>query len=149
MSKSFFLKIRGFLGRIKRKLIKTRDEIRFKRSLKNSGYNGFLIGTPTHTNIGDSAIVIAEKTFIKSLGTNIIEITFNEYNNYFEIINAQINKSNKPVFFHGGGNMGNQWLSEELFRRNQFPARTPYLTGFLQQRKPYQVQPYRLLWLHM
>ena len=111
-------KIRGFLGRIKRKLIKTRDEIRFKRSLKNRGYNGFFIGTPTHTNIGDSAIAIAQTVFIEPLGYKVKEVTFDEYINNSKVINKQLDKTLKPVFLIGGGNMGNQWLNEEIFRRD-------------------------------
>lgn len=78
----------------------------------------FLLQTPTHTNIGDHAIAQAQINFIK--------LNFSEYV-LFEINQAFIDefcekfvKVLKPsdlIALHGGGNMGDQYLNEELPRR--------------------------------
>ena len=38
-----------------------------------------LIGTPTHHNLGDSEIVIAEKKFLKDNNITFFEVTVSEY----------------------------------------------------------------------
>ena len=62
---------------------KTQKQYRFKRSFVSSnGKKVYIIGTPEHTNLGDSAIVLAEREFLKRCGvseTSIEEITFQEY----------------------------------------------------------------------
>ena len=40
----------------------------FYKSLNVNGKSIFLLGTPTHSNIGDSAIAIVEKDFITQAG---------------------------------------------------------------------------------
>lgn len=83
------------------------------------GKKVFLLGTPGHANVGDSAIVLGERQFLIQQGIReerIKEITVSEYQNNAESIGRLIRPS-EPVFWHGGGNMGDQWLSEELFRR--------------------------------
>lgn len=77
----------------------------------------YLIGTPTHSNIGDSAIVSAEKKYINHLMRNncIKEITVDEFNSYAKIIIRAINR-HSLICGHGGGNLGNLWPNEEEFR---------------------------------
>lgn len=79
----------------------------------------FLVGTPEHTNIGDSAIVLAEIEFLKKCGfreKNIKEITVDSYYKYKKWILKCV-KSENLICWHGGGNMGDQWLGEEKLRR--------------------------------
>lgn len=82
----------------------------------------YIIGSPTHTNLGDSAIFIAEYQFVKKCGISenrIREITYQEYYQDRELIKKLLpNKS--PLFGLGGGNMGNQWANEEYFRYKFF-----------------------------
>lgn len=83
------------------------------------GKKVFLLGTPGHTNVGDSAIVLGERQFLIEQGIEedrIKEITVSEYQNNADIIDRLIRPS-EPIFWHGGGNMGDQWMSEEIFRR--------------------------------
>lgn len=83
------------------------------------GSKSFIVGTPEHSNIGDSAIVIAEKKFLlRCYGKekHIKELTFNEYPRYHSLISKLISP-NSHFFGHGGGNMGDQWYREEKFRR--------------------------------
>ena len=75
-------------------------------------------GTPTHSNLGDSAIVLAQIIFLKKLGIKnerIKEVTFREYYEYRKILKKCIKKDDLIVSL-GGGNMGNQWKGEEVFR---------------------------------
>ena len=81
----------------------------------------YLIGTPLHNNIGDSAIVLAELAFLKKCGYDekiIKELTVDEVMENKDIILRWINRNrNSLVCWHGGGNLGNQWHEEEEFRR--------------------------------
>ena len=78
----------------------------------------FLTGTPEHNNIGDSAIVIAELLFIKSLlpEKRVKEITVREQKQNLVPI-RRIMTPRRRLFWHGGGNMGDLWYNEEAFRR--------------------------------
>lgn len=79
----------------------------------------YFIGTPEHSNIGDSAIALAELDFLERCGIKrkqICEITAREYEVARTSIRRHIAK-NKPIFLIGGGNMGNQWMWEEIIRR--------------------------------
>ena len=83
------------------------------------GKKVYVIGTPEHSNLGDSAIVISEKYFLTKWGLSskrIKEITFEEYTNNRKYIRSLINK-NHLICHVGRGNMGNQWIKEEYFHR--------------------------------
>ena len=71
------------------------------------GKKVYVIGTPEHSNLGDSAIVISEKYFLTKCGLSskrVKEITFEEYMNNRKLICSLINK--KQLICHvGGGNM--------------------------------------------
>ena len=78
------------------------------------GKKVYLLGTPSHRNIGDSAIVLSEKKFICSAGireSQIVELTYNQLKQDEDFIVSHIGKRHL-LCWHGGGNMGNQWLNE-------------------------------------
>lgn len=82
------------------------------------GKKAYFIGTPEYTNLGDSAIAIAQMLFLEKCGyrkKHIKEFTQSEYNNFSGLINRYIGKRHL-VCGIGGGNLGNQWYNEELFR---------------------------------
>lgn len=83
----------------------------------------FLLGTPNHNNIGDSAIALAEVLFMKKCGFEPKEITTNEFERYFKIVQNKTRE--KLICLHGGGNMGDQWLKEELLRRKMLTELKP------------------------
>lgn len=95
------------------------------------GKKAYIVGTPIHSNIGDSAIVLAEITFLQQCGfavNQIKEITVPDYRTYKNHMNC-VPTRNAHIFWHGGGNLGNQWMKEEMFRRQvmcEFP-RNPIL----------------------
>ena len=85
-----------------------------------SGCKYYILGTPEHTNLGDSAIVLAEILFLEKCGIDkrrIKEITTEEFKRYRDIVKKRIGISD-IIMLHGGGNMGDQWISEELLRRD-------------------------------
>lgn len=78
----------------------------------------YLLGTPTHTNIGDSAIVIAERKYLLKHGYEIVvEITAREYEADRKGIVRLMPKS-ADIFLPGGGNMGSLWPVEEEWRQH-------------------------------
>ena len=121
MEKDNLLFLRRLHGRIHEWRIKKQESIILIKCLVwPFGKKVYLIGTPEHTNIGDSAIVLAEKAFLEKSGfkkNQIKEITLNEYSKYSDIIKKCVRK-NQLICWLGGGNMGDQWLGEEYFRRN-------------------------------
>lgn len=84
-----------------------------------SGRKVLIPGTPEHQNLGDSAIVIAEKKFLEKCGISanrIKEISFSEYYQYRNLLRRLI-RSNMIIAQLGGGNMGDQWIEEEKLHR--------------------------------
>ena len=82
------------------------------------GKKAYVIGTPEYTNIGDSAICLAEMNFLHRSGFSkrrIKEISTSEYLTYRELIKKYISSSSL-ICGMGGGNMGNHWYNEELLR---------------------------------
>ena len=77
-------------------------------------------GTPEHENLGDSAIVIAQKAFLEKCGVpanRIKEVTFSEYKRYHKLLHRLLMHTNVIITQLGGGNMGDQWLEEERLHR--------------------------------
>lgn len=79
----------------------------------------YILNTPIHTNIGDSAITYAQNLFLKeNFGDKykIIEVTTWELNRFRRELSYIVRKKD-IVMQHGGGNMGIEWFGEELERR--------------------------------
>lgn len=77
-------------------------------------------GTPEHKNLGDSAIVIAQKKILENCGVpvnRIKEVTFSEYRLYRKLLIRLIDR-NVLITQLGGGNMGDQWIEEEQLHRD-------------------------------
>ena len=79
---------------------------------------------PFHDNLGDSAIAVAEEVLLKKAGfPGWVEIdtrTFLRWQHLFQ----RIIPASRPLFLHGGGNMGDLWEIEEQARR-ELVARFP------------------------
>lgn len=81
--------------------------------------NAYIFGIPEHRNIGDSAIIIAEKNFLTENGyssESIIEISTHQCLSIAKYPLLVSHRKN-VFFFHGGGNMGDEWIAEEIVRR--------------------------------
>lgn len=79
----------------------------------------YIIGCPEYSNLGDNAILVAMINFLKKSGVapkNIKCITEKEFLSDHQIIRQWIGKK-KLICGLGGGNMGNQYYSEEKIRR--------------------------------
>lgn len=88
-----------------------------KKLWVSRGKTAYLLGTPVHDNIGDSAIAIAEKEFLLKNGyDSVIEITTPDIWEYGKCIGRLLPKD-AAVYLHGGGNMGDLYVSEEELRR--------------------------------
>lgn len=86
----------------------------------------YVINTPLHTNIGDSAIAYAQNIFLqKNIGDDykIVEVTSGEWARFRKVLGCIVRKKD-IIMQHGGGNMGITWFNEEIERRRiieQFP----------------------------
>jgi pyruvyl transferase EpsI len=101
-------------------------------SIRTADKRIFLMGTPTHGNIGDQAIVMGELSILKNYFPDheVIEIPY-EYltgtlgDIFWRLGFEEILRDNGIIFMHGGGNLGNLWLNEEELRRKlieKFPT---------------------------
>lgn len=83
------------------------------------GKKVYIIGLPEHTNLGDSAIALAQERFLKAClpNTRIKTITYCGYRRDRERLRRWIPRGSFVTQL-GGGNMGSQWLNEEYFRRD-------------------------------
>jgi len=102
-------------------------KLRQKRVLKTAAPDTvFLIGTPIHPNIGDSAIVLAELAFLKKIlprELNVVEVTDDSLRRNRDLVFQSVRRSEKlPILWHGGGNMGDLWISQERLRRDVFSS---------------------------
>lgn len=102
-----YKKYLGFTRRVKARAV--------PRSLKayrsHNDAVAILIATPTHGNLGDHAIVRAEKQFLSDLGYSICEIERFQY----ERLRGQIAHAvgaNDLIVIDGGGNVGTLWQEE-------------------------------------
>ena len=86
----------------------------------------YIINTPLHTNIGDSAIAYAHNLFLeKNIGDDykIVEVTSEEWLRFRKVLGLIVRKRD-IIMQLGGGNMGYEWFNEEIERRRiieQFP----------------------------
>lgn len=78
----------------------------------------FLIDTPSHGNLGDHAIALAELSFLSDYFPEhyIFEICEDDFNRSILAIKQCI-KSNDFVVLSGGGNFGDKYILDEKIRR--------------------------------
>lgn len=74
--------------------------------------------SPEHGNLGDQAIAYASLKFIRENFPEykIIELERDEINKYYKPIKSVLNKEDL-IILHGGGNLGNLYIQEEMVRR--------------------------------
>jgi len=108
-------------GKEEKRLLKKFIWEKQKKLIFPLGKKAYIIGTPSHENLGDSAIVLAQKAFLKSCGLEerrIVEITDEEYERYWPHLQKKISRHGLIAQL-GGGHMGNQWPQEEQLHRDQ------------------------------
>ena len=102
-------------------LLKKRQNFQYGKYLgkKHGAPRYFVIDTPEHVNLGDSAIVLAQFSFLEKCGiprSDIKEITSSEHIKYDKIIKKYI-RPKDIIVIDGGGSMGDQWFAEEQKQR--------------------------------
>ncbi len=74
--------------------------------------NFILISTPLHGNLGDQAIVYAQKKLLLACGVkNIVEMKSVDYLSHASVINKIVRKRD-VIVIDGGGNIGTLWPTE-------------------------------------
>jgi exopolysaccharide biosynthesis predicted pyruvyltransferase EpsI/glycosyltransferase involved in cell wall biosynthesis len=110
----------------------------------------YLIGTPEHHNLGDHAIAYAEYQYLSS---KFPDYTIQELSDQYLIFRLRMIKrfiqKTDIIVYHGGGNIGNQYLSYEKQRRwviRNFPEnqiiifpQTVYFTKDHKGRKQFRI----------
>jgi len=95
----------------------TTNKLNEYRALTGNDRVVWLIGTHEWGNIGDLAINYCEQVFLENLfpSHQVITVSRSEFTyNWQRYVNLV--HPNSPVFLHGGGNFGDIWVHEELFR---------------------------------
>ena len=109
------------LGEENTKILKYKFSSRYKNKFNNlKNRKKILIALiPTHGNLGDHAIAYASIKYLsdKFPEHEIVEINFNETYKYGKSYESIINKDDL-VCIIGGGNMGNQYMTDENIRRH-------------------------------
>lgn len=85
--------------------------------LQQRKYDAILIDTPTHKNLGDHAIVLAEQQLLTQCGIKSYELTATQIDGR-ESKYAAVTPMNQYILVPGGGFLGALWpKEEERFRR--------------------------------
>ncbi|MGE7759127.1 polysaccharide pyruvyl transferase family protein [Peribacillus sp. NPDC097895] len=115
-SKDIYNTIKFILGYIKYIILNINNDKNIS-NLKNKK-KIILMQTPLHGNLGDQAIAYAEKKFINENFKDyaFLEVSFSNVLKKAKNIKRVLGKDD-VIFIHGGGNMGDMYLPEELLRR--------------------------------
>lgn len=97
-------------------LVRCKDKASYAIRLRKGIKTAYLFGGPTHGNLGDSAIFIAESDFLMGLKQTVCPIFWSEYDYYGKAIRVTLLPWD-AICLHGGGNMGDVWFNEEILRR--------------------------------
>lgn len=120
MSKDILYPLRRLHGWLVEKNIERVQKQALRNELRNKKRPIVIIpGTPEHSNLGDSAIVLAQIEFLKKCGFSdkcIKETSFSQHLKYRKTILRNIARGTLITHL-GGGNMGSQWKCEEDFHR--------------------------------
>lgn len=75
--------------------------------------NFLLLCTPTHGNLGDQAIALAEMDFLKKENLSYFEVTAEDLDG-LSTIYSKFSQKKQKILVHGGGFLGSIWKKEEL-----------------------------------
>jgi len=101
---------------IKQSVINKRLEI-YKQAFNNQKRKIFLFMTPEHGNLGDYAIAMAERKFIKKYFPDIsyVEVTMPDWQKFSGEYKKIISKED-ILFISGGGYLGDMWQSGSIVK---------------------------------
>ena len=97
---------------------KLRKEIITKYHMHNKGNKIVIIGTPNHGNLGDVAIFLAEKKLLEEHKPecNVFDVNMAVFDKEIPILKKLL-KPSDLLILTGGGNLGNQYMDDEIIRR--------------------------------
>lgn len=75
--------------------------------------NFLLLCTPTHGNLGDQAIALAEMDFLKKENLSYFEVTAEDLDG-LSAMYSKFSSRKQKILVHGGGFLGSIWKKEEL-----------------------------------
>lgn len=113
-----------YIARLDARIERKRRRKKWREITFPLGKKVYLIGTPSHENLGDSAIVLAQKAFLEACGWDaerIIELSAEDYDRDWVRIQKWIPR-NALIAQLGGGHLGSQWPYEENLHRQQVTA---------------------------
>lgn len=85
----------------------------YKKYRKSTPKQYILFGVPTHGNIGDHAILVAEHQFLNDIGVqSVFDVPIEMQNILINTLKKHIKKDD-IIMITGGGFIGSQWLEEE------------------------------------
>lgn len=120
MSKDILYPLRRLHGLLVERKLENQAAREFENRLRCPDNAGVMVlGTSEHNNVGDSAIVLAELAFLRNCGVadeRLREVTTYEMRRFSKETLRQARRV-RLICWHGGGNLGNQWMGEELLRR--------------------------------
>ena len=117
-----------YFPRLEARVERRRRRRLWKQLVFPLGKKVYLIGPRWHENLGDSAIVLAQKRFLEKCGwdeAHIKELTARDYERDWERIQKWIPRGS-VIAQLGGGHLGNQWIYEENLHRQQVSAFPKY-----------------------
>ena len=109
-SKRIMLPVRWCIKMVKFQKIKNK----ISEARRKTGKCVFIMATPCHGNLGDHAIVYAEKQLLNECGYkgNVIEISNTQYFKYKKNLRKHI-IDDDIVIIDGGGSIGTLWPRED------------------------------------
>lgn len=106
--------------------------LRIMDALRTNNKRIFVMGTPSHGNLGDQAIVAGELLTLKNFFPEhaVIDIPYDYLTGelgelFWGLGFDKLVRDTGIIFMYGGGNLGNLWLNEEELRRKlieKFPT---------------------------
>ena len=120
MKNDLLLPLRRLHGKYHEWRIRRNENKAIVRYIRNPSSNVIIPVTPEHTNLGDHAIVLAQIEFLRKCGYSddrIKEISTSEYKKFKDVLRKKVSR-NSLIAQLGGGNMGNQWLNEEILHED-------------------------------
>ncbi|QOR73381.1 polysaccharide pyruvyl transferase family protein [Cruoricaptor ignavus] len=98
--------------------LKDRLKLFLKITVKKKDKRLFLLQTPTHINIGDHFISVAEIQFLEENFPEYDLIEINEKSVQDFIQFRKFISKNDIILLHGGGNLGDEYIHHEKLRRD-------------------------------
>lgn len=97
---------------------KKKREVQKKYHIEKRNRNVVIFGTPNHGNLGDYAIYAAEKKlFCRFLPTcNVFGVNMTDFQHEVQALKKLLKKEDLLILT-GGGNLGNQYMDDEIIRR--------------------------------